>query len=361
MGMILNRARNLAADGILSKREVGQLISDALKDGKVTRGQRSDITKVLKEFKDEITPSAKDALEDFLVFSGQFDGGLAAQFFVEQPDADALEKAGVSTAKDLLLRAGTSSDRAALATEARIDVIVVESLASQADLARVVGIGKTYAGVLEKMGIGNVQELAKQSPASLRRQITSFLKTTEGRALASRRPSEASVKKWIENAKTMPKLIRDVGDNSPSFTVDAFNALNDNQKGMLIFGADVRVSDVALFKSDDLKVERVRRRPGHIADICDELERTGFDGDFEYTEMSTISRVKLGDEVIGYRVGFDVSTGDSGAVDSELGASFDHEMGGGDAGMTGWVDLALDKNGKVLSKESDMWPSDYEG
>lgn len=350
MGRILTQARSLAQTGHLTKKDVGKLLSSALDDGTITRGERSDLSKVVNQMGSDLTPEAETALRSFLGLGVRFDGGLAASLFsAGQQTADALEAQGISSPSDLLAATRTSGERGKLALDARIDVITLTALAEEADLQRVTGVGKTYSAVLHNIGVNNVQELAKQNPTALRRQITSFLNTSAGAAIATRRPSLNAIKGMIESAKSLPKVIRYV-DGEKSFSVEQFNALTDGQKAMLLFGTDVRISDVSIFEHEDLRSEVPRRKPRAITDAIEQLSRSGFDGEYDYAEMATIERIKLGDETIGYRMGFDVSL-DEAPMDSEVG-------GGG--GFSGWVDVAMDASGKVLRTDHDLWGVNHE-
>lgn len=339
MGVLLNTARNAARDGILSTREVGQLVSQALTDGRVSRGELEDLKKVQAELVDELTPEARRAIKNFLSLGTSFDPGIAGAIFgVTDEVADKLEKAGAKTPMELLLKAKTPAERKKLAGVAGLDEVLVTSLAEQVDLARLVGVGPKYAAMLQKIGVNDVGELSQQNGVSLRRQITSFLNTTEGRAISSRRPSLATVKGWIEASKTLPRMIRREGEGGADFTKSSFDALKKSEKAMLLFGFDVRVPSGFVFDADALAVSEVRRKPSEIAASAKLLTDTNFNAEYESTELLSTEVIKVGDEILGYRLTFEVATAE-GAVDSEA---------GGSARLRGTVDVAMSPTGEIL-------------
>jgi hypothetical protein len=338
MGILLNTARNAARDGILSTREVGQLISQALTDGKVTRGEVEDLKKVQSELASELTPEARRAINNFLSLGSSFDPGLAGVIFgVTDEQVDKLEKAGVKTPMELLLKAKTPAERSKLANLAGIDEVLVTSLAEQVDLARIIGIGPKYAAILQKIGVNDIGELSEQNPVALRRQIASFLNTTEGRAIATRRPSLNTVKGWVQASKTLPRMIRREGQGGADFNKASFEALKKEEKALLLFGFDVHIPSGFVFDASHLSVSEVRRKPAEIGAAVKTLIDSNFDGEYETSELLSTEVIKVGDEILGYRLVFEVATESGG--DSES---------GGDVRMRGTVDVALLPNGEVL-------------
>ena len=356
MGVILNSARTAARGGVLSTREVGQLISTALADGKLNRGEISDLKKVQTELQQELSPSARKALRNFLSLGSDFEPGLAGKIFgLGDEDADKLESAGVRTTQDLLLRNTNPADRAATANQAGLSDVMVTALVEQADLARTVGIGAKYAAMLNKVGINDVQELSSQNAVQLRRQVTSFLNTTEGQAITSRRPSLKTVKKWIKAAKALPRMVRQQGDSGADFNKAQFDALPADQRASFLFGADVRVAGGFVFDDRQTDVSLVRRRPAELAGTIDGLIDGGFDGEYETVETVSIERVKVGDELLGFRASFDV-LGES-EMDSEHAG-----LTGGSLRLIGTVDVVFDDAGKVIEAQHFTdWDFNHEG
>jgi hypothetical protein len=205
-------------------------------------------------------------------------------------------------------------------------------------------VGPKYAAMLNKIGINDVQELADQNAVALRRQITSFLNTTDGKKITSRRPSLATVKKWIQGSKALPRMMKQLGDTGPDFDKAAFDKLPQYQQHMLLMGWDVRVNSGFIFDDAQLEVSQVQRKPRALGDAIKELENSAFGGDYESADLSSVERLKVGDELIGYRATFDVVA--EGELDSELAGLT------GDERMRGTVDVTFDENGKVLGQES---------
>ncbi len=354
MGVILNAAWAAARDDVLSVRDVGRLLSGALEDGKIDHAERKDLEKVRSELVDELSPAARNALNRFLGMGDTFDGNLAGKIFgMTVQDADKLEKAGVTRLSELMISSRTPAGRDKLAVDSKVNLAKVTAFAERADLARLVGVGNKYSALLHGVGINNMGELAEQNPAALRRQILDFIKTDDGQAITNRRPGLKTVEKWIDRATMLPEMLKYVGDQGPNFTKEAFDSLNDFQKGMLIFGTDVRVSDGSTFEADNLRVTVPRRKPRSITEFIKDKERTAFGGDYESVHLSSIERIKADDDTLGYRLSFDVAGVDD--LDYEGGST-------GDVGMEGWVMVAMDAEGKVLSTDAEVWPNgDYEG
>jgi hypothetical protein len=357
MGSILTQARAMAANGTLSAGEVGKLVSKALEDGRLSYTEKADLKKVQEELTQELSPSARRALNTFLGLGDTFNGNLARSLFdVSDDDAEALERQGILNNQSLLSRTRTPSDRANLAGASRVDIATLTSLVEQADLARAVGVGKTFAKVLNAVGINTIQELGQQNATQLRRQITSFLRTSEGQAITQQRPGANTVKGWINSAKGLPKMILEQGEQS--FTRADFMALNDWQKRTVLRGWDVRLQDGTMFESDDLSVEVPQRKPANITAWIENAERNGFDSELDYAEFTgdsvtlrKVERIKIGDETLGFRVELDV-TGRG---------SYEYEgMTGDDVPMTGEAWACFDHTGNMIGTVSaDVWPEDY--
>jgi len=351
MGILFSTAQNAARDGLLSTREVGQLISKALEDGTVTAGETEDLKKIRSELYNELTPEARRAISNFLSLGSSFSTDLAANIFGISDEAiDGLERADVRSAQELLIQSRTPEDRQRIAGLASLDEVLVTALAEKVDLSRVLGIGPKYAAVLQGVGINDVQELAGQNAVALRRQITSYLNTTDGRAITTRRPSLDSVKGWIESAKALPRMLRRLGDGGADFDKAAFDALSNTEKSLFLWGNDVRVNTGFVFNAADVQVSGVSQPSGKIKDAIETITSGAFDGDYESAELSYLEEVKVGDEVIGYRASFDV-IGDFGVFYEGV-----QVPSNGGAGNTseGTVDVAFDANGAVLSRDEQV-------
>lgn len=351
MGIILQKAQQLAQNGILSEAECGQLLSEALEDGKISYGERTDLLKVRDQLSDKLTDKARGALQSFLAMGPVFDGNVAGKIFgVDDAKGEKLEAAGVTTVRDLLTAAKTPSARASLATKSEIDLVELTDFAERADLARVTGIGQKYACVLDRIGVNNVQNLGQQDAATLRQEISDFLQTDAGQKITKSVPSQAKIEKWIEAAQILPFVLYYADDNGANFTLTAFNALTDQERGRLMMGVDVRLSGGVVYEHESLGLEPVARRSGALKTFCDDMERDPtihFSADEEIfdqgVKLRELLRVKIGDETVGFRAAFDVYLTES--------QSYGWEGSGDEPEFGAELTVALNKNAEILASD----------
>jgi len=355
MGLILNAARAAAQDDVLSVRDVGRLLGQALEDGKVSYTERKDLEQLTTEFSNEISPAARGAIQRFLAMGQVFDGNTAGKVFgLDVDKADKLEKAGVRTVKDLMITSKTPEGRNKLAAESALNLALVTDFAERADLARVIGVGNKYAAVLHGVSMNNIGELGDKDPAKLFDQIKAFMKTDAGKAITTRRPSMEKVEGWVQRAKELPELIKYVGDQGANFGKPAFDKLDNFKKFLLLTGHDVRLSDVNIFEAKGLKVNVPRRKPRVVTEAIQNLERSNFDGNYDTCSLTNIERIKADDDTLGFRATFDVTT-----MEQE---EYEGQPYGDEYRSEGWVTVALDTEGNILGKDWDLWPDgNYEG
>jgi hypothetical protein len=346
MGVLLNKAKTFARDGVLSAREVGQLLSGALKDGVLEVAQRKDLHEILTSMGPALTPEARKAIGSILSNTAFLPNLSAYIRGLSGKDADVFEKQGIVVPKDLLLRARTEDGRTDLAGKTGFSASKILELAEKIDLSRARGVGSATAAVLHKVGVKNIQTLASSEPTELRRKISEFLITPSGKAIMKRRPTLEKVTSWIENAKTQPRAIVYPGTQQPGFTKSAFEALSKDEKAQLLFGYDVVKSDGSRFDSGDLKFDTVQRKPQAIADLVEKLEGNKLEGAYDNVSFSLVERVKLNDDTIGFRIVFDVSTGEPEGEVVDPGES------------VGTVQVVCDPNGNVLGQEDDVYSND---
>lgn len=115
-----------------------------------------------------------------------------------------LRAAGVHDTDTLLARCKTPRDREALAEASGIEVKRVLRFANMADLYRVNGVGSEYSELLEASGVDTVVELSKRVPANLAAKLA---EVNAARKLTRRVPDEAMCARWIEHAKTLPRVL----------------------------------------------------------------------------------------------------------------------------------------------------------
>ena len=115
-----------------------------------------------------------------------------------------LRGAGVPTTEALLEGSKTPGQRKALAEAAGLSEKQILKFANMVDLFRIHGVGSEYAELLEAAGVDTVPELAQRNAENLAAKLAAV---NEEKSLTRRVPSEAEVAKWVEEAKTLPRMI----------------------------------------------------------------------------------------------------------------------------------------------------------
>lgn len=121
-------------------------------------------------------------------------------------DAAAILKSeGIRTTVGLLRSAKTPKQRLRIAEKVGIDDKDVLDWVTAADRMRVKGIGWEYSELLRAAGVKTVNELRFRNPQKLVDQMSA---ANTKRRLVQLLPSVTMVKRWIENAKKLPPVIR---------------------------------------------------------------------------------------------------------------------------------------------------------
>ncbi len=115
-----------------------------------------------------------------------------------------LREAGVSYTDELLAGSRTRKLREELAARAGISEKQILKFANMVDLYRVKGIGSEFSELLEAAGVDTVPELAQRNAANLAKALEV---ANAQKGLTRRVPAEAEVAKWIEHAKTLPRVL----------------------------------------------------------------------------------------------------------------------------------------------------------
>ncbi len=118
--------------------------------------------------------------------------------------AKKLQAAGYKTAEELLDEGCTPQGRKTIATKSGIDETLILRWINYVDLFRVKGVGSEYADLLEAAGVDTIPELAQRKAENLAKKIAEVNKAKE---LVRKVPTEAQVAEWIEQAKTLPRII----------------------------------------------------------------------------------------------------------------------------------------------------------
>jgi predicted flap endonuclease-1-like 5' DNA nuclease len=112
--------------------------------------------------------------------------------------ARVLVVAGVRTDLDLLAIGATRAGRESLASTTRIREPLLRAWVNSIDLARLEGVGSTYASLLEAAGVDCCAELARRDARALAETMADLVAT---RATVRRVPDESEIAGWIEQAK----------------------------------------------------------------------------------------------------------------------------------------------------------------
>jgi predicted flap endonuclease-1-like 5' DNA nuclease len=116
-----------------------------------------------------------------------------------------LKSEGIRTTIGLLHMAKTPKQRLKIAEKIGTNDKLVLGWVTAADRMRVKGIGWEYAELLRAVGVKTVNELKYRNPEKLAEEMRD---ANARRALVRLRPSATMVKRWVENAKKLPALVR---------------------------------------------------------------------------------------------------------------------------------------------------------
>jgi len=115
-----------------------------------------------------------------------------------------LKEAGVGTVEALLKEGAAPAGRKALAEKTGISDKLILKWTNHADLFRINGVAGEYAELLEAAGVDTVPELAQRNAENLHKKME---EVNAAKNLVRNLPSSASVTKWIEEAKTLPRVV----------------------------------------------------------------------------------------------------------------------------------------------------------
>jgi len=115
-----------------------------------------------------------------------------------------LRGAGINTVLDLLVNGATRRGRKHLSDQTGLAQSQILTWVNHVDLFRIKGVAQEYADLLEQSGVDTVVELAQRNPANLHKRM---LDINEQRALVRRAPHASEVQSWVEQAKSLRRLI----------------------------------------------------------------------------------------------------------------------------------------------------------
>jgi predicted flap endonuclease-1-like 5' DNA nuclease len=118
--------------------------------------------------------------------------------------AEKLRAVGIRSVGALLRAGATSKGRDELAEKTGIGDAFILDWVNRADLMRVHGVGEEYSDLLEHAGVDTVLELAQRNPDNLYKRM---MEVNEAKRLVRRAPTRGMVARWVEHAKTLPRVV----------------------------------------------------------------------------------------------------------------------------------------------------------
>lgn len=115
-----------------------------------------------------------------------------------------LIKAGIRSTDALLKKGATEKGRKEIAASAGVTHTQVLEWVNRADLYRIKGVGSEYSDLLEKAGVDTVVELSKRVADNLYDKMT---EVNKAKNLVNKMPGPKQVKKWIDQAKKLPRVV----------------------------------------------------------------------------------------------------------------------------------------------------------
>lgn len=118
--------------------------------------------------------------------------------------AKKLNDVGIQTTDDLLKFGATAKNREEIVKKTGIDGKLILEWVNLADLYRIKGVGRQYSDLLEEAGVDTVVELAERVPENLHAKM---LEVNEKKNLVNRAPPLGFVKRWVEQAKKLRRVV----------------------------------------------------------------------------------------------------------------------------------------------------------
>ncbi|MES1227600.1 MAG: DUF4332 domain-containing protein [Armatimonadota bacterium] len=115
-----------------------------------------------------------------------------------------LEAAGVKTEEQLLTMGATEKGREELAEKTGLSSTNIYKWVKMADMNRINGIGSQTSEVLFACGVDSVKELAQRNAENLH---ATMVEVNDKKNLSNHLPSVGQMQKFIDEAKTLPRVI----------------------------------------------------------------------------------------------------------------------------------------------------------
>lgn len=119
--------------------------------------------------------------------------------------AEKLKAADINTVEKLLESGATAKGRDELSAKTGIGAKLILTWVNHADLFRIKGVAGQFSELLEAAGVDTVPELAQRNAENLQKALS---QTNDEKHLAKTTPSLSQVTAWIEEAKTLPKVVQ---------------------------------------------------------------------------------------------------------------------------------------------------------
>ncbi|MEE8390099.1 MAG: DUF4332 domain-containing protein [Anaerolineae bacterium] len=118
--------------------------------------------------------------------------------------AQKLKDAGIATIEALLEQGAAPKGRKEITEKSGISAKLILEWINRADLFRVKGIGEEYADLLEVAGVDTLPDLARRNPGNLYQKLVDV---NEEKNLTRKLPTQSQVQDWVEQAKDLPRAI----------------------------------------------------------------------------------------------------------------------------------------------------------
>lgn len=115
-----------------------------------------------------------------------------------------LKRRGITRCGQLLRAAATAVKRAGLASATGVAEETLHLLVKRADVARVNGVGATFALMLEHLGLDRVDLIAAEAAEDLHERLRALNREER---LARRSPTPEEVGDWVDQARRLPRLV----------------------------------------------------------------------------------------------------------------------------------------------------------
>lgn len=118
--------------------------------------------------------------------------------------AEKLKAVGITNTKKYLEMAKDPAGRKSLEEQTEIDHKRILKWANMADLMRIKGVGEEFSELLEVAGVDTVKELRNRNAANLTKAMK---EANDEKKLVRQVPALSNVEKWVAQAKELPPMM----------------------------------------------------------------------------------------------------------------------------------------------------------